>query len=159
MCSWACRNFYRSKFYITQNDPKISSSWLSTLWSYENFARQFKIFLNVVCHSVMTKRCLYLSMTFAQGIRGKKRKKNQCFDAGKLVLESLSHTNQSIPQSDFLYKKVLAEQQKNGIKFFVFLSSYLSTDWYSGTKWRSTKGEKKIYSLSRNGLKGVLPSY
>lgn len=66
--------------------------------------------LNVVCHLVVTKRCLYLSMTFAQGIMGKKKKKkDHCFDAGKLVLESLSHTNQSISQSDFLYKKVLAE--------------------------------------------------
>lgn len=91
--------------------------------SYENFAKQFKILLNIVCQLVLTKRCLYLSMTFAQGIRGKKikRKKDQCFDADKLVLESLSHTNQSIPQSDFLYKKVLAEQQKKRVEWrFVY---------------------------------------
>lgn len=51
----------------------------------------------------------------------KRKKKDQSFDAGKLVLESLSRTNQSIPQSDFLYKKVLAEQQKNGIEWrFVY---------------------------------------
>lgn len=56
-----------------------------------------------------------------KGLGEKKRKKDQCFDAGKLVLESLSHTNQSIPQSDFLYKKVLAEQQKNEIEWrFVY---------------------------------------
>lgn len=72
MCSYACRNFY-GNFIL----PKMIQKYLchelvhcgvtKILQGKSNFLQ------DVVCHTVLTKRCMYLSMTFAQEIKEKKK--------------------------------------------------------------------------------------